>query len=89
MPYGGGVLIGSVDDATDKTSVKFENCIFEDNTAMNGAAISTMPDAENVSLELVNCVVNNNTSEDTSVKPLENKNMYLQFALFCDMIWTR
>ena len=69
MPYGGGVLIGSVDDATDKTSVKFENCIFEDNTAMNGAAISTMPDAENVSLELVNCVVNNNTSEDTSVKP--------------------
>ena len=69
MPYGGGVLIGSVDDATAKTSVKFENCIFEDNTAMNGAAISTMPDAENVSLELVNCVVNNNTSEDTSVKP--------------------
>ena len=69
MPYGGGVLIGSVDDATTATSVKFENCIFEDNTAMNGAAISTMPDAENVSLELVNCVVNNNTSEDTSVKP--------------------
>ena len=69
MPYGGGVLIGSVDDATEATSVKFENCIFEDNTAMNGAAISTMPDAENVSLELVNCVVNNNTSEDTSVKP--------------------
>lgn len=69
MPYGGGVLIGSVDDATAATSVKFENCIFEDNTAMNGAAISTMPDAENVSLELVNCVVNNNTSEDTSVKP--------------------
>lgn len=69
MPYGGGVLIGSVDDATAKTSVKFENCIFEDNTAMNGAAISTMPDAENVSLELVNCVVNNNTSKDTSVKP--------------------
>lgn len=69
MPYGGGVLIGSVDDATAKTSVKFENCIFEDNTAMNGAAISTMPDAENVSLELVNCVVNNNTSEDTSIKP--------------------
>lgn len=69
MPYGGGVLIGSVDDATAATSVKFENCIFEDNTAMNGAAISTMPDAKNVSLELVNCVVNNNTSEDTSVKP--------------------
>ena len=69
MPYGGGVLIGSVDDATAATSVKFENCIFEDNTAMNGAAISTMPDAENVSLELINCVVNNNTSEDTSVKP--------------------
>ena len=69
MPYGGGILIGSVDDATAATSVKFENCIFEDNTAMNGAAISTMPDAENVSLELVNCVVNNNTSEDTSVKP--------------------
>ena len=27
--------------------------------------------------------------QDASVKPLENKNMHLQFALFCGMIWTR
>ncbi|ERI76840.1 hypothetical protein HMPREF0239_01982 [Clostridium sp. ATCC BAA-442] len=27
--------------------------------------------------------------QDASVKPSKNKNMYLQFALFCDMIWTR
>ena len=28
-------------------------------------------------------------TQDASVKPLGNKNMYLQFVLFCDMIWTR
>ena len=64
MPYGGGALIGSVDQINDPTTVKFKNCIFENNTAMNGAALATMPDAENVNLELENCVINNNTSKD-------------------------
>lgn len=70
MPYGGGALIGSVDQINDPTTVKFKNCIFENNTAMNGAALATMPDAENVDLELENCVINNNTSQDINEQQL-------------------
>ena len=70
MPYGGGALIGSVDQINDPTTVKFKNCIFENNTAMNGAALATMPDAENVNLELENCVINNNTSQDINEQQL-------------------
>ena len=70
MPYGGGALIGSVDQINDPTTVKFKNCIFENNTAMNGAALATMPDAENVNLELENCVINNNTSQDINERQL-------------------
>ena len=70
MPYGGGALIGSVDQINDSTTVKFKNCIFENNTAMNGAALATMPDAENVDLELENCVINNNTSQDINEQQL-------------------
>lgn len=64
MPYGGGVLIGSMDQSSQPTTVKLKNCIFENNTAADGAAIATMPDAVNVKLELENCVINNNTSKD-------------------------
>lgn len=64
MPYGGGVLIGSMDQSSQATTVKLKNCIFENNTATDGAAIATMPDAVNVTLELENCVINNNTSKD-------------------------
>ena len=64
MPYGGGVLIGSMDQSSQATKVKLKNCIFENNTATDGAAIATMPDAVNVKLELENCVINNNTSKD-------------------------
>lgn len=64
MPYGGGVLIGSMDQSSQETTVKLKNCIFENNTATDGAAIATMPDAVNVKLELENCVINNNTSKD-------------------------
>ena len=64
MPYGGGVLIGSMDQSSQATTVKLKNCIFENNTAADGAAIATMPDAVNVTLELENCVINNNTSKD-------------------------
>ena len=64
MPYGGGVLIGSMDQSSQATTVKLKNCIFENNTAADGAAIATMPDAVKVKLELENCVINNNTSKD-------------------------
>lgn len=64
MPYGGGVLIGSMDQNSEPTTVKLKNCIFENNTATDGGAIATMPDAMNVKLELENCVINNNTSKD-------------------------
>lgn len=64
MPYGGGVLIGSMDKSSQATTVKLKNCIFENNTATDGGAIATMPDAVNVKLELENCVINNNTSKD-------------------------
>ena len=64
MPYGGGMLIGSMDQSSQATTVKLKNCIFENNTATDGAAIATMPDAVNVKLELENCVINNNTSKD-------------------------
>ncbi len=64
MPYGGGMLIGSMDQSSEATTVKLKNCIFENNTATDGAAIATMPDAVNVKLELENCVINNNTSKD-------------------------
>ena len=65
MPYGGGVLIGSMDQSSQATTVKLKNCIFENNTATDGGAIATMPDAVNVKLELENCVINNNTSKDS------------------------
>ena len=64
MPYGGGMLIGSMDQSSQATTVKLKNCIFENNTATDGGAIATMPDAVNVRLELENCVINNNTSKD-------------------------
>lgn len=64
MPYGGGVLIGSMDQSSQATTVKLKNCIFENNTAADGGAIATMPDAVNVTLELENCIINNNTSKD-------------------------
>ena len=64
MPYGGGILIGSMDQSSQATTVKLKNCIFENNTAADGGAIATMPDAVNVKLELENCVINNNTSKD-------------------------
>lgn len=64
MPYGGGMLIGSMDQSSEPTTVKLKNCIFENNTATDGGAIATMPDAVNVKLELENCVINNNTSKD-------------------------
>ena len=50
--YGAGLLVH------DKAEVKLNNCIFENNTAVEGAAI----DARGATLTMNNCVVNNNTN---------------------------
>ena len=50
--YGAGLLVH------DGAKVTLNNCIFENNTAVEGAAI----DARNATLTMNNCVVNNNTN---------------------------
>lgn len=50
--YGAGLLVH------DGAKVTVSNCIFENNTAVEGAAI----DARNATLTMNNCVVNNNTN---------------------------
>lgn len=59
--YGAGLL------AHSRSTVTVRNCIFENNTAEEGAAI----DARDATLTLQNCVVNNNTNTDAS-KPVIN-----------------
>lgn len=61
--YGAGMLVG------DGAEVTLNNCIFENNTAQEGAAI----DARNAKLTMNNCVVNNNTNTDET-QPLINSN---------------
>ena len=63
MLYGAGMLVG------DGAEVTVNNCIFENNTAQEGAAI----DARNAKLTMNNCVVNNNTNTDET-QPLINSN---------------
>ncbi len=50
--YGAGLLVH------DDAEVTVRNCVFENNTALEGAAI----DARNATLTMNNCVVNNNTN---------------------------
>lgn len=52
LQYGAGMLVH------DDAEVTLTNCIFENNTAVNGAAIY----AQGATLTLQNCVVNNNTN---------------------------
>ena len=59
--YGAGMLVH------DGAEVTMRNCVFEHNTATEGAAI----DARNATLILENCVVNNNTNADAD-KPVVN-----------------
>ena len=59
--YGAGLL------AHTGSTVTVRNCIFENNTAQDGAAI----DAREATLTLQNCVVNNNTNTDAG-KPVIN-----------------
>ena len=61
MLYGAGMLVG------DGAEVTVNNCIFENNTAQEGAAI----DARGATLTMNNCVVNNNTNTDDS-RPVIN-----------------
>ena len=59
--YGAGMLVG------DGAEVTLNNCIFENNTAQEAAAI----DARGATLTMNNCVVNNNTNTDAS-RPVIN-----------------
>lgn len=59
--YGAGMLVG------DGAEVTLNNCIFENNTAQEAAAI----DARGATLTLNNCVVNNNTNTDAG-RPVIN-----------------
>ena len=56
LQYGAGLL------AQAYSTVTVRNCIFENNTAQEGAAI----DAREATLTMQNCVVNNNTNTDNS-----------------------
>ena len=61
--YGAGLL------AHARSTVTVRNCIFENNTAQEGAAI----DAREATLTLQNCVVNNNTNTNADTgKPVVN-----------------
>lgn len=61
LPYGAGLL------AQSGATVTLQNCIFENHTAVEGAAI----DARNAKLTMNNCVVNNNTNT-VADKPVIN-----------------
>lgn len=61
LKYGAGMLVRA------GATVTVKNSIFENNTAFEGAAI----DAREASLNLINCVVNNNTNE-TETEPVIN-----------------
>ena len=61
LPYGAGLL------AQSGATVTLQNCIFENHTAQEGAAI----DARDARLTLNNCVVNNNTNT-VADKPVIN-----------------
>lgn len=63
LQYGAGLL------AQAGSEVTVRNCIFENNTAQEGAAI----DARKATLTLQNCVVNNNTNTNADTgKPVVN-----------------
>lgn len=56
LKYGAGMLV------RDGADVTVKNSIFENNTAVEGAAI----DARGATLTMINCVVNNNTNTDNT-----------------------
>lgn len=70
--YGAGLLVHTGADVTVR------NCIFENNTAQEGAAV----DARGAKLTLENCVVNNNTNTDENAAVVNGNgsNLTLNFT---------
>lgn len=67
LPYGAGLL------AQSGATVTLQNCIFENHTAVEGAAI----DARNAKLTMNNCVVNNNTNTTETAAVINCPNLTL------------
>lgn len=65
LKYGAGMLVREGADVTVK------NSIFENNTAVEGAAI----DARDAKLTLINCVVNNNTNKTATASVINCTNL--------------
>lgn len=68
LQYGAGMLVH------DNANVTLTNCIFENNTAVTGAAIY----AQDATLTLQNCVVNNNTNTTEANPVIDANNLTLQ-----------
>lgn len=66
--YGAGLL------AHASSTVTVRNCIFENNTAQEGAAI----DAREATLTLQNCVVNNNTNTTTTASVITAQSLTME-----------
>lgn len=65
LKYGAGMLV------RDGAQVTVKNTIFENNTAIEGAAV----DARGATLELVNCVINNNTNTENTSPVINVRNL--------------
>lgn len=65
--YGAGLLVHTGAEVTVR------NCIFENNTAQEGAAV----DARGATLKMENCVVNNNTNTDENAAVVNGNGSYL------------
>lgn len=68
LQYGAGLL------AQADSEVTVRNCIFENNTAQEGAAI----DARDATLTLQNCVVNNNTNITETASVIKAKTLKME-----------
>ena len=68
LQYGAGMLV------RDGADVTLTNCIFENNTAADGAAV----DARNAMLTMKNCVVNNNTNKTSTNSVINARSLDLQ-----------
>ena len=68
IQYGSGLLVYGEADVT------LRNCVFENNSAREGAAI----DARDATLTMENCVVNNNTNTDTNAQVINCDNLTLR-----------
>lgn len=74
--YGAGLL------AHAGSTVTVRNCIFENNTAQEGAAI----DAREATLTLQNCVVNNNTNTTTTASVITAQSLTMEHVTVANNI---